>query len=324
MTSMKRDDIHRNLLEALEKKIPDKAELVEKLMGILFMERGAIYRRLRGEVPFSFYEVVIIAEKLYIPFSNLIYSNSTQTDRFELNITDYNNLNEADYKQWEDYLSLLNRAKNDPHSEMAQSSNVVPLSIHGRFYFLSKFFLFKYQYLFSGKENRISFSDVVFPEELYQMYQLYYYVSKNFANTTYIWDYLIFQYLVTDIKFFSGTNLISTDDIQLIKKDLFALLDYIEQIALNGCFKEIGNPISFYISDVNLDADYLCFQFNDLYFSHVRTFILNTVISTHPSSFKKIQNWIHSLKKSSTLITQSGSIYRADFFEKQRMIVSEL
>ncbi|MCL2727702.1 MAG: hypothetical protein FWD56_04895 [Bacteroidales bacterium] len=55
--------------------------------------------------------------------------------------------------------------------------------------------------------------------------------------------------------------------------------------------------------------------------THVRTFILNSVASTDHSSFKKIKNWIHSLKKSSVLITQSGATFRADFFEKQRRMI---
>jgi len=67
---MKRDDVHRCFLGALEKKIPEQTKLVEALMEILSMEKGAIYRRLRGEVPFSFFEAVHISEKLNIPINN--------------------------------------------------------------------------------------------------------------------------------------------------------------------------------------------------------------------------------------------------------------
>ena len=321
---MKREEIHHSLLGALEKKFPDKTELVERLMEILFMEKGAIYRRLRGEVPFSFYEVVMIADKLDISFYNLIYTDSVQMNRFELNITDYTHLNEADYKQWEDYVKLIHLAKNDPHSEMAQSSNVLPLTFHGKFYYLSKFFLFKYQYLFSGNEKRTSYSNMVLPDRLFRIYHLFNDALQSFSDSTYIWDYLMFRYLVTDIHYFSGISLISGDDIQKLKEDLLSLLGYLEQVANNGCFTETGNRVSLYISDVNLDADYFCFQFNDLYLSHVKTFILNTVLSTNPSSYEKMKNWIHSLKKSSTLISQSGALCRELFFDEQRMIISEL
>jgi len=135
---------------------------------------------------------------------------------------------------------------------------------------------------------------------------------------------LIFTYLVTDIKFFHGINLISGNEIQMIKTDLYALLDYIEQTTLNGCFKETGKPVSFHISDTNFDADYCCVHINDVYVSHVKSFILNSVQSFDKSAYQKIVNWIYSLKKASTLITLSGAVYRTEFFEKQRMIVSEL
>jgi hypothetical protein len=321
---MTRDNLHRNLLEALFKKIPEKTELVEMLMTTLFLEKGAVYRRLNGEVPFSFLEVVNIAEKMDISLTNLAYTDSVQTGRFELKVIEYFEMNEMEYKQWEDYISMISLAKNDPHSELVESSNVLPISVYGGFDSLSKFFLFKYQYLFFGTENRISYSDLVVPERLYRIHQSYFNESKNFANTTFIWDYLIFQYLVTDIRFFSEINLISKDDVQQIRKDLFALLDYIEEIALKGSFEETGKPVSFYISDINLDADYCYVKLNDMYISHVRAFILNSVKSTNQSSFRKIKDWIHSLKKSSTLITQSAAAYRADFFEKQRKMVSEL
>jgi len=321
---MKRDDLHRYFLQALNKKIPEQAKLVATLMELLFMEKGAIYRRLRGEVPFTFYEVVHIAERLDIPLNSFIYTDAVQVDRFELNIVEYSSMNEMDYKQWEDYVSLICSAKNDPQSEMAESSNILPITIYGKFNHLTKYYLFKYQYLLNESEERISFADTVVPQRIQQIYQSYFLESKNFAHTLYIWDYLIFQYLVTDIRFFSDIKLISVESIQDIKKDLLALLDYAEEIALRGCFPETGSPVSLYISDLSFDADYSYVQLNDFYMTHVRTFILNSVASTDHSSFKKIKNWIHSLKKSSTMISQSGTAFRADFFEKQRMIISEL
>jgi len=321
---MKKDDLHGYLLQTLQKKIPEQTKLVDTLMDILFMEKGAIYRRLRGEVPFTFFEVVNIAEKLDISLNSFVCADSVQVDRFELTIIDYVNMNEMDYKQWEDYISLIGSAKNVPQSVLAESSNVLPMSIYAKFDSLVKYYLFKYQYLLNESEERITFGDIVVPDRLQEIYRSYFSESKNFGKSIYIWDYSIFRYLVNDIRFFFDIKLISANDIQEIKKDLFVLLDYLEDITQYGCFKETGNPVSFYISDVNFDADYSYVQLNDFHMAHVRTFILNSVASTDPYSFRKMQNWIHSLKKSSTLITQSGTAFRTEFFEKQRGIISEL
>ena len=315
---MKKDDIHRYFLGALEEKVPDKSQLVEMLMETLFMEKGAIYRRLRGEVPFSFFEVVNIAEKLGISLNSLIATNVERIDSFELNIMD------VDYKQWDYYITLFGLAKTDPNSEFAESSNLFPASIFSKFEFVYKLYLFKYQYLLSGTESRISFSDYVVPEKLKQIYQSFYNESKTFAKTYYICDHLILKNLTTDLHFFSGINLISEDDIRQIKDDLYALLDYVEEIMADGYFKETGNPVDIYLSDIDLDAGYCYLQINDIYVCLVRTFTINSVIATDKASFERIKNWVQSLRKSSTLITKSGATYRAEFFEKQRKIVSEL
>ena len=321
---MKREELQRNLLNALEKRIPDRTELLEKLMEILFMEKGAVYRRLRGDVPFSLFEAVNLAEKMNIPVYNLIYPDSIKTDRFELNIIDYTHPSEADYNEWADYIALVNSAKSDPLSEFAESSNILPLSVYGQFKYLSKFFLFKYQYQSDVTESRISYGDLVVPERLIDIYKTYYNETKNFAKTVLIWDHLIFQYLATDVRFFSGINLISADEIQLIKNDLSALADYMEEIALQGRFKETGNRVEFYISDINLYSDYSYLQINDTRLCRMRALILNSLVSPNQSSFNIIKNRIHSFIKSSTLISQSGAIYRAEFFEKQRKIIDEL
>ena len=321
---MKPDEIHSNLLRVLQNRAPKKNKLVEILMDTLCMEKRAIQRRLNGEVQFSFYEVVKIAEKLEISLSSFDYSGSMRKERFEINFVEYINMSEEDFLQWEDYIALISAAKNDPDSELAESSNQLPISIYGQFESLSKYFLLKYQYLLHGTDNRIPFSELHLSDRYYKINQSYFHESKKIAKTTYIWDYMLFQYLATDLRFFTNICLISAHDLELIKKDLFALLEYIEKITLSGVFEETKNSVTFYISDLNLDADYSYVKINNLYLSLVRTFILNSVVSTAPASYTKIKDWIQSLTKSSTLITQSGAGYRADFLEKQRRIISEL
>ena len=130
--------------------------------------------------------------------------------------------------------------------------------------------------------------------------------------------------LITDLRYFSGIHLLAADDLQQIKEDLFSFLDYFEEIAVNGCFDETGTQVDIYISDINLDANYCYMQINDMFLSTIRTFSINAIMARDKSSFDKIKNWVQSLIKTSTLISRSGAAYRADFFEKQRKMISEL
>ena len=50
------NELNTNLIEAAKEKFPAKGQLANILMDTLYMGKEAIYRRLRGEVPFTFQE----------------------------------------------------------------------------------------------------------------------------------------------------------------------------------------------------------------------------------------------------------------------------
>ena len=50
----------------MKEKIPDGVNLANTLMDILYIGKEAVYRRLRGEVPFTLNEASIISKKLDI------------------------------------------------------------------------------------------------------------------------------------------------------------------------------------------------------------------------------------------------------------------
>ena len=48
------NELNTNLIEAAKERFPAKGQLANILMDTLYMGKEAIYRRLRGEVPFTF------------------------------------------------------------------------------------------------------------------------------------------------------------------------------------------------------------------------------------------------------------------------------
>ena len=53
-----------NLIEAMKEKLPLKGQLADMLMDTLYIGKEAVYRRLRGEVPFTLQESALISRKL--------------------------------------------------------------------------------------------------------------------------------------------------------------------------------------------------------------------------------------------------------------------
>jgi hypothetical protein len=118
--------------------------------------------------------------------------------------------------------------------------------------------------------------------------------------------------------------LLETEDVLKIKDDLFQLLDFLENIAITGRFKETGNEVNIYISDVDITSNYCYMEADDLRFSLIKTFILTSVTSLDEKTFEKMKDWIHSFIKISSLITVAGEKQRIMYFDTQRKIVNEL
>ena len=97
-----------------------------------------------------------------------------------------------------------------------------------------------------------------------------------------------------------------------------------EILASRGAYSETGNPIQFYISNINFDASYSYLETKKLRISMIRAFILNSVVSLDEKAYEIFHNWLQSLLKSSTMISVSGEKQRILFFEKQRQIIGGL
>lgn len=75
---MAAQSLNELLIQAMESKIPDGTRLANVLIDILFIGKEAVYRRLRGEVPFTLNEAAIIAQELGISLDNTIGTKKQQ------------------------------------------------------------------------------------------------------------------------------------------------------------------------------------------------------------------------------------------------------
>ena len=74
------------LISTMREVTPKEGNLANILMDILCMSKEAIYRRLRGEVAFTFSEVAIIAGQLGISLDKIIGNSMSSGAMFDLNV----------------------------------------------------------------------------------------------------------------------------------------------------------------------------------------------------------------------------------------------
>ncbi|MDH6358813.1 helix-turn-helix domain-containing protein [Parabacteroides sp. PF5-9] len=322
---MNKNLLHDNFIKAIKEKVPSKPDLTNKLVDLLCIEKEAVYRRLRGEVAFTFAEIAIISHKMGISLDNTINSSHTSCNRpFQLRLIDYINPQERDYMMIQNYIDILKDAQKDESSSLVDCSNMLPMGLYDNFKQLSKYYLFKWIYQCGDTEHIKTFNDTKCPDRVTALRREYGVQSRHMKNSVYIFDPLIIQYIVTDIKHFNCINLITDEEVGLLKEDLHSFLNYLENLAIKGQFDDTGNSVYLYISSVNFDTSYWYIDSAHYHMNVVKAFILNNIISADDASMAKIKKRVDALIRSSTMISISGELQRIEFLEKQRMIVDTL
>ena len=301
------DKLNTGLIAAMRDKLPRGANLANTLMDILFIGKEAVYRRLRGEVPFTLAEAVMVQQRLGISLDRIGGMSFAGNAMFNLDMLHHEDPIETYYAAINSYAELFDRYKDLPDSELATSSNMIPQTFYLKYGLLSKFRLFKWMYqhekIDCGESKCIE--DLVLPEKLLARQREYVALTQHIRSTCYVWDELLFFYLVNDIRYFIGINLMTDATKEQLKTELLELFDELEEIATRGRFST-GNDVQIYISNINFEATYSYVAAKTDHLSLIRVYGINSITSVDEAVFRDIREWIQSLKKFVTLISQSG------------------
>jgi hypothetical protein len=310
-------------LDEIRKKIPQNSKLVNKLVDILYIEKEAVYRRLRREVPFTFQEIVTLSKNLGISLDNVLDIDTHKNRIFQLKLIEYMNPHEIDYSMIQDYVNIIQNSKNESITETGVVSNILPQTLYTGYKLISKFYIFKWHYHYSHSLVK-PFHETIVPEKISNLLDANYIESKNIRNTFYILDSQVIQNLINDIKYFNTIRLIKDEDVASIKEELIQFTNYLEAIAVNGYFQETKNKVQIYISNINIDTSYTFLDTLNCKLSMIWTFILTFTISMDKRTFNTMKSWFWSIVRNSSIITVTGEKERILFFETQRKIIEEL
>jgi len=311
------------LLAEIKKTFPKNSAMVNALCDILKIDKGAVYRRLRQEVPFTFDEIASISKHLNISMDSLIDENHYSIS-FQLRLPNFTEPQESDYYLLNAFNKFLRSVSQSENSETASISNILPHDFFNEFNNLLLFYLYVWNYHYNSNIKVKPFHQFTAPPEMKKIINEHMMEMKKFNKTCYVLDSRIFKLYVNRVDYFNSIRLIERKDVLLIKEELFSILDYLEKIAITGQYKETGNAVNIYISDIDITTSYACLEAKNIHFSMFKAFILSYVTSFDENTFIKMKKWIQSLIKTSTLITLTNEKQRVLYFEKQRKIINEL
>ena len=252
------ESLNKQFIEALKTKIPQKTNLAKSIMEELFIGKEAVYRRLRGDVVFTFPEIVSLSRRYGVSIDALAGNLSPNSILFELKPTRISSdLKDIDYGLFKQFADVINSIRDDKTSEMAYSSNMYPQLIYTKYYHLSKLHTLKwlYQQEYLNKHNE-PYHLIDYPDDLQELKVKAYNKLKYLHESTYIWDSELFKSIVNDIKYFESVSLITRkEDFEVFKEELHLLLNDLEQLAWTGHF-DPGKKVNIYLPNINIDAPY--------------------------------------------------------------------
>ncbi|WP_085535278.1 hypothetical protein [Massilibacteroides vaginae] len=315
--------LNEALIAEMESKIPDGTRLANVLIEILFIGKEAVYRRLRGEVPFTLNEAAIIARQLGISLDNTVGTKLNKNAQFNLSMIDVADPILTYEKTIKEYCEAYLNLKDYENTELGLAANLIPQVFYLKYANLAKFRLFKWIYQNDKSNAYNSYSDIIIPDRITDLQKEYVRETQYIKSTMYILDDQIFTSFINDVNYFININLISKKDVELIKEDLLHLLFDLEEYATKGKFKT-GTNLQVYISNINFEATYTYISTPFGNWAAFRLFSINAIYSTDPMVYNYNRDFIMSLKKYSTLISESAEMQRIQYFNKQRAIIQSL
>lgn len=309
--------------EILYKKYPKRKQLMEALMELLGLEREAAYRRLRKEVFFSIHEIVTIATAWNISLDEITRVHSGKI-LFKMQFLNYCNPSPEEVNFFKFIIQSINYLKDFPDTEFMDICNKLPPQLITGFEYLNKFYLFKWKYQHGNESNPVSFSEMNISNEALQLALAYNRAIKQVPNTNYIFDQRVFDCLINDIQYFSSIYLLSQEEKELLKKDMFALLDYLQEIAKWGCYPETQNKVHLYISQLKIETGYCYTTTPDLDMFYIHVFDKLEIYSLHSEMITHFIAWMQQKKRASIKISEVDEKNRIEFFAIQRQLIENL
>jgi len=312
-----------SFIDTLYKRHPKKQDLVQELMDLLYIEREAVYRRLRQDVIFTAHEMAKIAIAWNISLDDIISIN-TDSVAFQMRRVNYINPSQVETDFINNVIQGIHYSKNFPTTEYMDICNKLHRPMVAGYPRLNQFYLFKWQYQYGNEKEILPYSQIIISPEKAKMTKDYYEAIKLVPNSNFILDRLMFDYLISDIQYFSSIRMITAEDKELIKQDLFSLIDYMLEIAKKGCYPETQNKVNLYISHLNVDTNYNYVYTPEINICFVHVFEKFEIYTYNAEMVANFRKWMQLKKRSSIQISEVDERSRIEYFSRQLKLIDSL
>lgn len=302
------------LIDIIAKHVPEGEKLVDFLSRLIFLGKEASYRRIRCEVEFTLSEIVTISKQLNINLTSLIISDGGDKVTFNLRLFEDQNPIDNYIRMLEGNLTIFEGFPNKTDTTYYTVNRTIPYLLAFDCPYLIRLGYLKDQFS-GGSLQPLPLSHIKFPTSLAKAQIKYWSIVKQFQLVC-ILDPNLLTSVINDILFFYKLGLISEGEKMILKEEISSILKTINEVSSTGLFR--GKPISFYVSHVTLDLAHSLIVSKDLEVSMIDLHSPNSLVSFDTKMCESHLKRLYTIKKCSSLISQSGEMDKIVFLNRQR------
>jgi len=303
-------DLNEKIVSEINSKLPKNISAVNYLMDLLFLGKESAYRRLKSQIPFTLEEAAAIANDLGFSLDKIVETKEGSRVFFDMQ-TDFNKSSS------ELYLDLLRgdvktikELNSTKDVKITSALNRIPLRFL-QFDHLFKFIYCRYLHSKGDISMAVNFSDIIVPPEIVELRKELIYNFNRLNNITCILNDNMFSKVIKSIQYCYRTGIVGDEDFRLLQKDMFDLLAFIEKLVTKGV-NDYGCSYSFYYSLIELEADCICYEYDNSTMLQIWLFPESPIIiKENRLMYKIFHEWINSKIKYSTLITKSNDLLQS-------------
>jgi hypothetical protein len=281
------------------------------------LEKESVYRRLRGEVLFTAAEVMRIAGVWNISLDNITSANPEKTRPFRLKTVDFAEPTEEDYSIIEQHNRDLALVADDPAGIAIEVVNTLPRGLYSRSEHLTRFFTMKWRYK-HFPERALCFNEIRIPERMRRLVEEYVRISHSIPEMHTIHDRHMLERLVEEIIYDRSIGMLGDDDSTLLRDELLALVDYLEQVTVTGNFPGKNGKMFFYLSHAWVETEYFLYRSHPFSLSLVKVLERNYLASLDKKVLDTLMRTAQATKRMSVLMSESNALQQTGFFGRQR------
>ncbi|MDR0748571.1 MAG: hypothetical protein LBF62_03235 [Tannerellaceae bacterium] len=309
-------NLNKMLAERILEKIPSNIKPVEYLMGTLGLARESVYRRKRGELSFSFKEIVKLSKELNFSIDEVIEKDSKDKVIFNIRNNALYNPEETFMAMLREYLNFVRKNFEARQTEMIITQNrVIPIyALNSRYLF--KFFYYKWMHQGYQVPLNFYYADVVVPAEILALKDRLISYINQLSNYTFIIDPLTYKNTFDEILYYYERSLITKEELLILKDSFQSLLKHTESLVQRGV-NDFGGTYQFYLSSLNIESNTIYAKYDGMVESFLWLYHVNPINTNDKYMCATHKKWLDSMRRCSSLITHSNEILQAKFYNEQ-------